>query len=398
MQKILKYTLASCLFIGFSAGVNGKSSKKRSDGKEVVVDTVSINKEFTGIGPSLYELPPEKTKEQLLWEEYDKKRVAGISVTKGLEERALITVLQQTGPYYPLPSNALNTGGRLDLQESLQRSLQSYLQIGNMEMVSDLQNRLGLLQVESKGYDKAIGSFERALAIKAEINDFNAQATIASNLGALYEFLDNTEKALLYYDLMNKAALKAKSIHGEAVALEHLALLKARKGQFKEAQHDIIKRVLPLYKREKNTSGRISAYNTLAAIYLQEKKYTESRWFHLQAVKLASLASNGQRDLSYSLYHLGKVKKILKEYDLAINDYTSAATYALQAGDEMLRLRIYDDLGDVYMQTKNYTKASEYLAEYHHIKNRLFPAGDVKDIVSKVGEEDTMTVMQNSSM
>lgn len=393
MQKILKYTLVSCLLMGFSPGVKGKLSKRRSD-RGIVPDTVSV-KDFSGIGPVLYELPPEKTKEQLLKEEFDKKRMAAVFVTKGLEERGLSAVLQQTGQYYPLSTHT--SINRADLQNSLQRSLQSYLQIGNMEMVSDLQNRLALLYVEDRGYEQAIGSFERAFAIKGEINDFHAQAIIANNLGALYEFLDNTDKALLYYELMSKAALKANSTHNMAIALEHLALLKARKGQFKEAQHDIIKRVLPLYKKEKNTSGRVSAYNSLAAIYLLEKKYTESRWFHLQAVKVASLASNGQRDLSYSLYHLGKVKKLLKEYDLAITDYTSAAAYALQAGDEMLSLRIYDDLGDVYLQTKNYTKASEYLTAYHHIKNRLFPTSDVKATVSKT-KEDTMTVMQNTSM
>ncbi|MEH6304777.1 tetratricopeptide repeat protein [Olivibacter sp. CPCC 100613] len=395
MQKILKYTLVSCLVMGFAPGVKGKLAKKRNGDKGIVSDTVSV-KSFTGIGPVQYELPPEKTKEQLLREAFDQKHIASGSVTKELEERDLNIVLQQTGQYYPLPSNTANS--TMDLETSLQRSLQSYLQIGNMEMVSNLQNRLALLYVKDKRYEKAIGSFERALAIKAEINDFHAQAIIASNLGALYEFLDNTDRALFYYDLMNKNALRAKSVHNEAVALEHLAVLKARKGQFKEAQHDIIKRVLPLYKKEKNVSGRVSAYNSLAAIYLLEKKYTESRWFHLQAVKVASLASNSQRDMSYSLYHLGKVKKLLKEYELAITDYTSAAAYALQAGDEMLRLRIYDDLGDVYLKTENYTKASEYLTEYHHIKNRLFPASDVKVVVSTTKEEGAMTVMQNTSM
>lgn len=398
MQKTLKYILASCLFLGLSLSVKSKSSDTTSDDGGVLADTVSKKQAFSGIGPSYYELPPEKTKEQLLEEEYERKHRAAVSVTKSLEERGLAAILQQTGPYSPLLPSPINAASRADLQAALQRSLQSYLQLGNMEMVSDLQNRLALLYVEDKGYEKAIGNFERALAIKVEINDFNAQAVIANNLGALYEFLDNTDKALLYYERMNKAALKAKNIHNEAVALEHLALLKARKGQFKEAQHDIIKRVLPLYKRDKNISGRVSAYNSLAAVYLLEEKYTESRWFHLQAVKVASMASGKQRDLSYSLYHLGNVKKILKEYALAISDYTSAATYALQAGDEMLTLRIYDDLGDMYLQTKDYEKAAEYLAEYQHIKNRLFPPAEVNDIASTPRIGDATTAMQHIPM
>jgi len=372
MHKKVKYTLASCLVgISFSGALAWPVQKEIKKNNKTE-DTVSVKRDFVGIGPALYELPPEKTKEQLLEEEYEKKHAGADAVMKFLEEQQLISLMQQTGAAAPLSTNALNaTFTALDLENSLQQSLQAYLQLDNKEMISNLQNRLGILHVENKAYEKAINSFQRALAIKDELKDADAQIVVCKNLAALYDFLDNAEQAFTYYSLMNRLAVKAKNTYNEAISMEKLAILKARKGQYHDAEQDIIKKVLPLYGRVKSASGRVGAYNSLASIYLAEKKYTQSRWFHLQAVKVASMYGGNHRDMSYSLYSLGKVKKILKEYTLAINDYTSAARYAVQSRDELLSMRIYDDLGDIYIQTKDYAKALSYLQEYDSIKNRL---------------------------
>jgi len=387
MRKTINYALTSCLVVCFSFEAESKPFTKYHNGLGETVDSISGKKDFVGIGPVLYELPPEKTSEQLLEEKYDQKHAGSGIVAQLFEQRKLIASLQQTGNAYPLPAEA--SVNFTDLERSFQRSLQSYLQIGNMEMVSNLQNRLGILYVENKSYEKAIPSFQQALSNKEELKDFISQSVICHNLGLLYHFMDNVELSYVYYDRMNKLAKKANNVLGEVTSLEQLAILKARKGQYREAEQDMIKKVLPLYKRIKDARGRIGAYNNLAAIYLAEEKYTESRWFHLQAVKIASIGGNNSEGLSYSLYQLGKIKKILKEYTLAISDYTSAASYAKQSGDEWLSMHIYDDLGDIYIQTKDYVNASTYLEAYEKIKNKLVKANGEEKITEnlKVGPD-----------
>lgn len=358
------------------------------DHQTLISSKDSLNHDFTGIGPVNYVLPPEKTREQLLVEKYDKKHADSGRLARLFKERKLVSNLQQTGPAYPLPSHTVNGNFTFsDLEHSFQQSLQAYLQLGNMEMVSSLQNRLGILHVENKAYEKAINSFQQALTNKEALNDINGQLVICNNLGLLYNFIGNAEQSYVYYDRITKLSIRSRNALSEVAAREQLALLKSKKGLYHEAEQDIIKKVLPLYKRLRDTRGKVGAYNNLAAVYLAQEKYTESRWFHLQAVKVATMGGNNAEDLSYSLYQLGKIKKILKEYDLAIRDYNTAASYAKQSGDEWLRMHIFDDLGDIYIQTKDYVNASAYLSAYEDIKNKLILASEKREEITQTYKE-----------
>ncbi|MFC6103676.1 tetratricopeptide repeat protein [Olivibacter domesticus] len=389
---MLKDTLNGYLMIGLMTALAIPQFGKSRTRPQVIVDTVSAKKEFVGIGPQFYDLPPEKTKEQLLEEEYDKKHANAEIIIKILEERHLLNALQQIGPSQPTmtANNELYTQ---NLEQSLLSSLQSYIQIGNLEMVSNLQNRLGVFYVQKKQYDQAISFFQRAFSLKEELNDVVSQVLVSNNIAVVYNFIGNDEEATSYYNLMNRKAIKSKDLNGQASSLEQLAILKAKKKLYLEAQLDIIKKVLPLYKRAKNASGRVGAYNNLAAIYLTEKKYTQSRWFHLQAVKIASISGNSNKDMSFSLYSLARVKKILKEYKLAIHDYTVAATYALEGGDDILRMHIYDDLGDIYIQTKDYANASASLAAYDMIKNKIISSTDYRKSEAVVVSGNTSPIL-----
>jgi tetratricopeptide (TPR) repeat protein len=393
MQKMLKNTLnvylVSGLMVLLIMPVFGKTSTK----SQVTADTTTaVKKDFVGIGPRFYDLPPEKTKEQLLEEEYDKKHANAEVIIRILEERHLLNTLQQIGPSQPAIA-VNNDPYAQNLEQSLLSSLQSYIQIGNLEMVSNLQNRLGIFYVQKKQYDQAIGFFQRAFSLKEELKDVTSQILVCNNIAVVYNFIGNNEQATMYYNLMYRNAIKVKDLNGQASSLEQLAILKAKKKLYYEAQLDIIKKVLPLYKRAKNTSGRVGAYNNLAAIYLAEKKYTESRWFHLQAVKIASISANSNKDMSFSLYSLARVKKILKEYKLAIHDYTAAAVYALEGGEHILRMHIYDDLGDIYIQTKDYANASASLAAYDTIKNKIISATDYRKSEAVVVSGNTTPIL-----
>lgn len=386
MQKTHKYALTSYLILTL-CWCTKITAGERIDGEaEGVEDTVSSRKSFVGIGPELYNLPPEKTKEQLLQEEYDKKHAEATTVAKLLAEQRLHAGLWQIGRAYAAEGSIAlvklekNKSLSVNLESSLLQSIRAYLQQGNLEMMSNLQNRLGIHYVENKAYNEALSFFQRALSNKEELKNFSAQLVICNNIATLYSFMGDLKQADFYYNMMHKLAVKNKDLDAQAASLEQLATIKAARNAYLEAQTDIIKRVLPLYKRAKNLSGSVRAYNSLAAIYLAEKKYTESRWFYLQAVKMASIDVNNNIDMSYSLYYLAKVKKMLEEYDLAISDYNKAVAYASASGDEVLRMLIYDDLGDIYIHQKDYVRASSSLAEYDSIKNKLILASQPKEL------------------
>jgi len=366
MYKTILYMLLFLPVLQLKAGGNKPINRGAKE------DSLTQRQILGAMGPFPYELPPEKTKEQLLEEAYIEKHKEASVISQFFKDRDLLLSLNTLGyqRVFPGLGFAENQEDNASITNGLQKSIQEYLQIGNQQMVANLQNRLGICYVGSKQYDKAIACFLNALSIKRELKDFDGAIQVSRNLATLYKFRGNKEDADQYYRLMYKMASDYRDLNAQAYAMEQLALLKADKGYYLEAQLDLIKKILPLYKRAKNVSGRINAYNNLAFVYAMEKKYTESRWFYLQAIKVATKGGDA-RDLAYSLYYLAGIKRRLEEYQLAINDYRAAASYASKTRDKPLKMRIYDELGDIYIRTKDYDGASASLKEYKTIRASL---------------------------
>lgn len=356
--------------------------------KEEPKDSTALKQEsFLGIGPVPYNLPPKKTKKQLLKEQYIEKRKESTILKQIIREEQFIESLKPSGYTKPIPESYTfylkGVEGETNEEKLMLASVKFYLEIENYEFSSNMQTQLGIYYSLRKRYDRSLQVFKSALMVKESLKDQHGQETILKNLASIYRFLDNKEEAKKYYSQLFSKAIKLQDLNEQAASLEQLALLKARESQYAEAQTDIIKRVLPLYKKANNSSGRIRAYNSLAAIYQDQEKFTQSRWFYLQAIEIAA-ASSEYSGMAHSLYSLGKIKAKIEEYGLAIADYKAAEAYAEESNDSRLLLQIQDEIGDLYFITGDYEAATTAITRYNDLKNKFYTTLQVKNHALKL--------------
>lgn len=123
--------------------------------------------------------------------------------------------------------------------------------------------------------DSALYFYQESIKLKRSINDLNGIGSVYSNIGVMYYFQNDFEKAVNYY---NKA----------------------------QQQYD-------LTKNEKGSSG---VYNNLGIIYKQQKKYDQAIHSYENALKIKEklMDSTG---ISNALANLGSVYQYMGDYDKA---------------------------------------------------------------------------------
>src|SRR5690606_19775865 len=165
--------------------------------------------------------------------------------------------------------------------------IERFQKLGSINLVGDLQNRLAMEYLAIGAHDYAVEFFEKAMGTKQEANRIGDRNAIGHNLAVTYEYLGQLAKAQAIREELYDRAIKAHDSNQQAYAMMELAIIKAKQGATDEAERDIIRKVVPLFRRTRNDPGRIAAYNTLATVYFLQKKYPEAQWFLLQAKTIA---------------------------------------------------------------------------------------------------------------
>lgn len=366
-QRLFGYTACfCCLFWGVSLNLSAQQSVDFS-GYISKYDST-----FSGIGPEVYFLPPPKSEEELLDDRFADKEVDSAIVDEYVDRMNYYHRLKMTG-------NTAVTAKYLPIDETMSASVEGSLlteidrfaTLGSANLMGDLQNRLAMEYLAVGAYEYAVEFFEKAMRAKQEANQTGDFAAIGHNLAVTYEYLGEYAKAQALRQELYDRAVKARNSNQEAYAMMELATVKAKQGSAYEAERDIIRKVVPLFRRTRNDAGRIAAYNALAAIYFLQEKYPEAQWFLLQAKTIAD--KEGIVDqMPEIIFGLAEAKKQSGNPRVAIEEYKVADDLARKEHLLGMQLAIQDALGDLYHRAGNYNEAAIALHKYDALKNMLF--------------------------
>src|SRR5690606_12400527 len=323
MRKVFR--ICPLLFIIFALWTN--HTLAQTDVKH----PTKYNKEFSGIGPEVYILPPPKTKQEILQEKYSTKKIEKV------------TLIQLTD--------------KLELSDRLKRINNENLPAGTLKLLNG-------------DFDEARELFISSLNTYKIEEDIYNQQIVLQNLAILEEQSGNLLTSLEYYDELVNLAKKTKDIQREGLLNLSIALLQAKLGNYSAAHNLIIKRSFPLLQKAKYFPDVVNALNTLAAIKESEEKFTEAKWIYLQAIDVAKIYKD-ETGLAQSLFNVAKLKTRIGDSILAIPDYKLAKDLAIKYNMNTLLVEIEDSLGDVYLDSGNYTEAALALSSYNTLKSEF---------------------------
>src|SRR5690606_30455482 len=126
---------------------------------------------FSGIGPKVYFLPPPNSAEELLDDRYAEKEIDSALVEEFVDRMHYYHRLKMTGNDAVLAKYLPVTAAqKASVEGTLLTEIERFQQLGSLNLVGDLQNRLAMEYLAIGANDYAVEFFEKAMGTKRDAN------------------------------------------------------------------------------------------------------------------------------------------------------------------------------------------------------------------------------------
>lgn len=324
------------------------------------------------IGPEDYHLPPPPSAEELLSRQIENKLHEILSLPKMLSKATALGDLRDKAHSQMEVRHWV--GDQQSTEGWLLQEIDRLNQVGEFARAGDLYHLLAYEYFRLGAIEESHANLEMALSAKSGLRDQRDAMSIRHSLALLYEYGDDLNCSQANYLRVLDDARQRNNRELQARILTRLALLKAKQGQYFEAEQDIIRTVVPMFRQLRSTAGdrgRIQAYRTLADVYRLQNRHPEAQWFLLQAKEIVD-DKNHNDFLPLILFDLAEVKKSSGNTQIAINEYIMADQLAgTHTDDLVLKLAIQEALGDIYHDSGRFKEALEALNRFDTLKAKL---------------------------
>ncbi|HZY37225.1 MAG TPA: hypothetical protein VFE53_11280 [Mucilaginibacter sp.] len=232
--------------------------------------------------------------------------------------------------------------------------------VTSLLQLDSLKNELVIERIQQENLRKLILRNEQIkLARVLKINDMDSLKM------ELKTATVDTIKALLYsriaqkymdYDTLSDAT---KQQHYQNAALNYTLL----------AIHE--------YSQYSDSVGLRDSYTNLSKVYCSQKKYTEAKWFILQANTLSRARGDTPNVIS-SLLALATIKSDIKDYKLAMGDLNEAMQLSVNNHKLKTELEVLKNYALLYSNLQDYPKEEMVLKKRDSLLDSLRKADEAQ--------------------
>ncbi|MFM1745216.1 MAG: hypothetical protein RLZZ630_1153, partial [Bacteroidota bacterium] len=330
----------------------------------------------------------------------------------------------RTGPKDTVYVNRLLSLSKSVLNEKPETSIKYAIEAAGLSQrlgygigLAQSEKSIGLAYYMQGDYIQTLTHWNRSKEVFDSIGDPVGSANLLSNLGAVYFNQGDDATALEYYLKSLKIAeqigdslriltnyqnigaihLNKKITHDQALSYFLKALPITEKLQDKDAIGTVTVNIgeiflergeldTALYYFEISRKALLNSENlpytlfSIGKVYLMKKDFERAMYFQRSALDYAKNLES-KNDMAISLIGLGKVQIESGKYDEALLSFSEAEKIAKDIGASYQLKDAYEGLTNAYSKKGNYSKAFEYQNELLAIKDTLFNL----DIQKKLG-------------
>ncbi|MXV49596.1 tetratricopeptide repeat protein [Pedobacter sp. HMF7647] len=316
------------------------------------------------VGPEAFFLPPPVDSATLRKQAVDSwfKNYATSSYFKTATELQTINSLFSPINLYQEPDGK-NIASLIQMDESFRRANDYRNRILSL-------NSLACYYSRKADYEKALGYLQQSVALSEAMADkeqlsylVTAAAVVANKAGKYNDALNMSDYATRLNMNLHRAIPLAEDYL-------RIAETKSLQQNYSEAETYIIHKALPLFRRMGSKVGKMHSFECLAKVYERQAKYTESKWYYLQALQMADIQNDILSRINL-LTELAQLKSSAGDHKLALEDFKLAENLASQNKYLSNLVEIKGGMGETYRQMGDYTAASNVITEYGHLQSNL---------------------------
>jgi tetratricopeptide (TPR) repeat protein len=260
-----------------------------------------------------------------------------------------------------------------------QQGLELAKKSNNQPAMAHLLSNLGLVYDSLDQYDRALQYHQQALAIHRELKDRRGEANDLNNLGSVYRHLSQYDRALEHHQQALAIFREIKDRRGEAQALSQLGLISWFLGQYDRAL-EYNQQALDIFRETKDRRGEGHTLGNLGVEYYRLGQSQQAIEYHRQALAIAREIKD-RRNQTNELINLGEVYHDIGQYQEALQCYRQALELARKLKSRRSQGQALTDMGLAYYDLGQYKKSLEChqksLAIHRETKDRVDQGTDL---------------------
>ena len=261
--------------------------------------------------------------------------------------------------------------------EYYKRSLNFYKEKGEKEKEAELLNSIGSIYYSWGIFDKALEYYFSSVEKYNELNIKKSIGILYNNIGLCYREIGKDKLALDFYRKSYKLIQKYDSTKIGFIA-NNLGSAYVNIAKYDSAKYYFDESV-QIKKNKNDEIGLAHSYGNLSDMYFELGEYRKSLEY-LKKVKYISERHDNLVIKALVNSSLGRIYTKLEIYNLAEDYLKQATVYANKLKSNQVALEIAKNFADLYVQTKEFEKASKYLNKYISIKDSVLSDENIKKI------------------
>lgn len=254
----------------------------------------------------------------------------------------------------------------------------------NKHYQAEALNTQGIYFWIQSDYDAALEHYEKALAVRQEINDQKGIAGAYNNMGLIYSDKGDYDSALKYFEKSLAIKKKVGDQNGVANSLGNIGSVYQNQGHFAKAIEYQLE-CLMIMEQLKDAKGAAGTMNNIAMLYEQQQDFDNALTFYKKSKEIY-MKTNNKRGLAFNYMGIGGIYKTKKQYDPALEYFTKSLDLRIEIGDRKGQATSYSSIGSVYMEMGNAAKALSYFHKSLVIQTELEIDEDLAVTYSNIGQ------------
>jgi class 3 adenylate cyclase len=229
-------------------------------------------------------------------------------------------------------------------------------------------------------YINALDNWNRALEMYQKMNDKDGIANMQSNIGAIYKNQGNDAKALEFFFNSLRICEETGDRLRIVTALNNIGSVYQHKSTTYDKALEYYLKALEMNDvlKEKSDIGKL--YGNIGEIYL-EKGNADSALYYFRKEQASF---EGTVDIAYSLYNIGRVYELRKQYDTALV-YQQRAYDSASINDAKLNMILaLKETAGILVKDGKFPVALQTYLRAEKFANELHSTYDLKDIYSGI--------------
>ncbi len=225
-----------------------------------------------------------------------------------------------------------------DAIAQLSKASALYGQMNNLSQYTFTTDLLADLYARNGQFQESLKRYSALYKVQSQSGEAVLAGNTASRICDLYSSKKMYKEAFNYADVAKNEYEKVCRRDSLGSIYYKIAKIKKQQNKPKLSEFYIIHKALPFYSSADHFKGRLKCFNFLADMYMDQKRYSEAKWFYLQANTQSKSIKDTVSTIA-SLHQLSVLKAITGHYILAKQDLAEAEFLSKEGDVEYLDRR-----------------------------------------------------------